>query len=94
MQPRVERKFLANLRQPRVDRAVSRSTAAKRPQRPRLLCGGELSRSEVCLERGPARGATIVDWNRQSGRPDAARILLRYDQAAFEARIRRALAAG
>lgn len=49
---------------------------------------------EVCLERGPARGATIVDWNRQSGRPDAARILLRYDQAAFEARIRRALAAG
>ena len=49
---------------------------------------------DVCLGRGAGRGATIVDWNRQTGRPDAARILLRYDQGAFEERIRRALAAG
>ena len=49
---------------------------------------------EVCLDHGPARGATVVDWNRQTGRPDAARILLGYDQAAFEALIRGALAAG
>src|SRR5690606_12491190 len=48
---------------------------------------------EVCLERGPGRGATLVDWSRQTGRPDRARILLRYDQAAFEARVRRALGA-
>lgn len=38
------------------------------------------------------RGATVTDWNRQSGRPDNARILLRYDQGEFEARIRAALA--
>jgi purine nucleosidase len=49
---------------------------------------------EVVLERGPARGATIVDWNRQTGRAGVARILLAYDQGAFEARVRRALAAG
>lgn len=49
---------------------------------------------EVCLERGPGRGATVVDWNRQTGRPDAARILVGYDQTAFEDRVRRALAAG
>ena len=48
---------------------------------------------EVCLEHGPARGATVVDWNRQLGVPDNARILLRYDQARFEARARVALAA-
>lgn len=39
-----------------------------------------------------SRGATITDWNRQGGAPDNARILLRHDQAAFEARIRAALA--
>ncbi len=49
---------------------------------------------QVCLERGPGRGATIVDWNRQTGRADAARMLLAYDQGAFEERVRRALAAG
>ncbi|MDH5835532.1 nucleoside hydrolase [Luteimonas kalidii] len=48
----------------------------------------------VCLEHGPARGATVVDWNRQSGQPDRARILLRYDQDRFQARVRSALAAG
>lgn len=41
---------------------------------------------------GPeTRGMTVVDWNRRSGRADNAEILLAYDQAAFEARIRRAL---
>ena len=49
---------------------------------------------EVCLGHGPARGATVVDWNRQTGQTDQARILLRYDQQSFEARIQAALAAG
>ena len=39
------------------------------------------------------RGATVVDWNRRSGRPDNAEILIAYDQAAFEALIRKALRA-
>jgi purine nucleosidase len=40
-----------------------------------------------------ARGLTLVDWNRQTGAADNARILLRYDQARFEARVQAALAA-
>ena len=47
----------------------------------------------VELAGGQARGATITDWNRQTGQPDNARILMAYDQARFEARIRDALAA-
>jgi purine nucleosidase len=47
---------------------------------------------EIGLDHGPARGATIVDWNRQTGRADAATILLRYDQPRFEAMIEAALA--
>jgi purine nucleosidase len=39
------------------------------------------------------RGATIVDWRREGGRPDNARILLRYDQARFEVLVAAALAA-
>lgn len=39
------------------------------------------------------RGLTLVDWNRQTGAADNARILLRYDQARFEARVQAALAA-
>ena len=39
------------------------------------------------------RGATVVDWNRQEGRPDNATLLMRYDQARFEDLIRAALAA-
>ena len=39
------------------------------------------------------RGATVVDWNRQGGRPDNATLLIRYDQARFEGLIRAALAA-
>lgn len=48
----------------------------------------------VELGAGPARGATLVDWNRQTGRPDQARILLRYDQQRFEGMVEAALAAG
>jgi purine nucleosidase len=40
------------------------------------------------------RGATVTDWNRQTGRPDNARLLLRYDQDRFEALVQAALAAG
>jgi purine nucleosidase len=40
------------------------------------------------------RGATIVDWRREEGRPDNVAILRRYDQAAFEALLEAALAAG
>ncbi|MEP6634646.1 MAG: nucleoside hydrolase, partial [Luteimonas sp.] len=43
------------------------------------------------LDGGLARGATIVDWQRRSGRPDNARILVRYDQPRFEGMIRAAL---
>jgi len=39
------------------------------------------------------RGATIVDWNRQHGRSDNARILMRYDQTLFEQMIQEALTA-
>jgi purine nucleosidase len=39
------------------------------------------------------RGATVVDWNRQSGSQDNAAILMRYDQVRFEAMIQQALAA-
>jgi purine nucleosidase len=49
---------------------------------------------DVDIGQGPGRGATVVDWNRQTGRPDNARILLRLDRARFEARVRAALAAG
>jgi purine nucleosidase len=41
-----------------------------------------------------ARGASIVDWRRESGQADNVRILLRYDQARFEALVEAALAAG
>ena len=46
---------------------------------------------QVVLGHSPARGATLVDWQRQSGRTDNARILLRYDQARFEDLVRSAL---
>jgi purine nucleosidase len=48
---------------------------------------------EVDTSGGPGRGMTVVDWNRQAGRPDNARILLRYDQSRFEAMVAAALAA-
>lgn len=40
-----------------------------------------------------ARGATIVDWNRQTGAADNVAILMRYDQQVFEHLLEAALAA-
>ena len=58
--------------------------------------GGALAVEErpVVVElAGPlARGATLVDWGRRGGDPDNAAILMAYDQARFEARVRGALA--
>jgi purine nucleosidase len=48
----------------------------------------------VELQGSHARGATVVDWRREGGRPDKASILMRYDQERFERLIRAALAAG
>ncbi|HEY4528956.1 MAG TPA: nucleoside hydrolase [Luteimonas sp.] len=47
---------------------------------------------EVVLGHTAARGMTVVDWQRQLGRPDRVRILLRYDREALEAQVRGALA--
>ena len=56
----------------------------------------ELAERPVAVELAGTltRGATVVDWNRQEGRADNARLLLRYDQVRFEALIQAALAAG
>ena len=40
---------------------------------------------------GLARGATVVDWNRQGGAPDNAAILMAYAQSRLEALVRRGL---
>ena len=40
------------------------------------------------------RGATVVDWRREEGRPDNAVLLQRYDQTRFEGLLEAALAAG
>jgi purine nucleosidase len=48
----------------------------------------------VELQGAYARGATVVDWRREGGRPDNVRILMRYDQARFEGLIRAAVGAG
>ena len=55
----------------------------------------ELLQRPVAIELAGrlTRGATVVDWNRQHGRPDNALILMRYDQAHFERLVRGALAA-
>lgn len=47
----------------------------------------------VALEGRHSRGATVVDWRRQGGRPDNVRILMAYDQRRFEAMIRAAVGA-
>ena len=39
------------------------------------------------------RGATVVDWNRQTGAPDNTTLLVGYDQARFEVQVQRALGA-
>ena len=43
------------------------------------------------IGHGAGRGLTAVDWDRRGGAADNARILLDYDPAAFEARVRAAL---
>jgi purine nucleosidase len=45
------------------------------------------------LDGRHSRGATIVDWRREGGAADNCRILMRYDQVRFEARMRAALGA-
>lgn len=49
---------------------------------------------QVELAGAHTRGATVVDWNRQLGLADNARLLIGYDQARFESLVRGALAAG
>jgi len=57
--------------------------------------GGVLASEErpLQVETGPGltRGATVVDWNRQGGRPDNAAILVRYEQARLHTLVRRGL---
>ncbi|TXH73121.1 MAG: nucleoside hydrolase [Lysobacteraceae bacterium] len=53
----------------------------------------EIRPLRVELTGSETRGATVVDWNCRSGRPANAELLMRYDQEAFEALIRRALRA-
>ena len=48
----------------------------------------------VELAGAHSRGATVVDWRREAGRPDNAAILMRYDQPRFEALLQAALAVG
>ena len=48
----------------------------------------------VELDGRHTRGATIVDWQRQTGAADNALVLVRYDQERFERQVREALAAG
>ncbi len=48
----------------------------------------------VELDGRHTRGATVVDWNRQDGAADNAALLMRYDQARFEAMLAAALGAG
>jgi purine nucleosidase len=47
----------------------------------------------VELDGRHTRGATVVDWNRQTGEPDNATIVMRYEQRRFERLIEAALAA-
>src|SRR5690606_12006494 len=40
------------------------------------------------------RGATVVDWSRQTGHSENARLLISYDRMRFEKLVQEALAAG
>jgi purine nucleosidase len=53
----------------------------------------ELAERPLAVETGHglARGATVVDWNRQGGAPDNAAILMAYAQPRLEALVRRGL---
>jgi len=53
----------------------------------------EARHAAVETEGRLCRGATVVDWAARNGQPANARIVLDYDQHAFEARIRAALGA-
>lgn len=59
--------------------------------------GGALSSERrpvaVELEGRHSRGATVVDWERRSGAPDNATILIDYDRIRFTGLMRRALGA-
>ena len=46
---------------------------------------------QVETEGRLTRGATVVDWNRQTGRADNVEMLIEYDQARFQALVRLAL---
>jgi purine nucleosidase len=62
-----------------------------------LAPGGTLERAErplaIELQGAHSRGASVVDWRREGGKPDKADILLKYDQERFETLIQAALAA-
>ncbi len=52
-----------------------------------------LERRPLAIEMagGRTRGATVVDWNRQTGAADNTTLLIGYDQARFESQVQRAL---
>lgn len=56
----------------------------------------EVAQRPVAIELAGrhTRGATVVDWRREGGAPDNCTLLMRYDQARFEARVQEALRAG
>ena len=60
---------------------------------PEAVVRAEARPLAVELEGRLSRGATVVDWQRRSGRPDNARIVMEVDQAAFGQRVREALGA-
>ncbi|WP_305804123.1 nucleoside hydrolase [Stenotrophomonas sp. YIM B06876] len=53
----------------------------------------QLEQRPLCVELAGThtRGATVVDWNRQTGRADNTTLLIGYDQERFEAQVRVAL---
>ncbi|KFL35828.1 nucleoside hydrolase [Arenimonas donghaensis] len=61
--------------------------------RPEGVVKAEDRHLAVELEGRHSRGATVVDWQQRTGRPANARILLAYDQAAYEAQVRAGLGA-
>ena len=60
---------------------------------PGLVIAAEERHVAVELDGALTRGATVVDWDRRSGRPANARIVMAVDQARFEALVASALGA-
>lgn len=60
---------------------------------PAIVTRSETRAVAVELDGRLTRGATVVDWGNQLGRPAQARIVLEVDQARFAAMIRKALGA-